>query len=105
MPVHSTSLGTACKGRVWEDPSVYGINKRSAHVELNGFRAVDDAVKYVSQIGRELSAKPQNCGKQMLNGKWNFKLFPSPDDVPMEFMNSDIGKEWSLVSCLLHKLC
>lgn len=102
-----SNLVTTCKGRVWEDPAVYGINKRDAHVELNSFQSVESGVSYVRNIGRKL-AKPPKCGKQVLDGKWHFKLFPSPDDVPADFVTGKKGDEWTQVRFfpfVLHLTC
>jgi hypothetical protein len=94
-----SALVTTCNGRVWEDPAVYGINKRAAHVELNNFHSVDDGLQYVSRIGRELTAKlPEKIsGKKLLTGKWQFKLFPNPDDVPADFVHGCTGDGWAQV--------
>ena len=92
-------LVTTCQGRVWEDPAVYGINKRAAHVELNNFQSSDDGVKYISRIGRELGAEPPRSGKKVLNGKWQFKLFPNPDNVPDDFVTGAKDDTWTQVRC------
>lgn len=101
----ASRLVTTCKGRVWEDPTVYGINKRAAHVELNNFQSVHDGVKYVSQIGRGIGAEALKGGKKVLNGKWQFKLFPNPDHVPCDFIQGEKDDMWTQVRCPVYLHC
>ena len=89
----------ACGGRVWEDPSVFGINKRSSHVPLHVFPSEAGAFEHVAGIGRVVQAADVSANKVMLNGMWDFHLFAKPEDVPAGFWQpaSTSSHEWKQV--------
>jgi hypothetical protein len=69
---------------------VYAINRRASHAELNAFHSTDSAVGYVKSIGRRVGTAPSECGKKLLNGQWQFKWYPRPEQVPAEFKDGDM---------------
>ena len=60
----------------WENPTVIGINKRSAHSSGFPYSDLESALSF------DLSKSPWI---QNLNGIWDFCLVPNPDQVPDGF--------------------
>jgi hypothetical protein len=87
------TLQSACGGRVWEDPSVFAINKRSSHVRLHSFRKEESAFDYIASIGRTLHPHDASGNKIMLNGIWDFRLYPSCEAVPEGFWKPECSPE------------
>lgn len=95
MPARA--LTTPSGGRVWEDPSVYGINKRSPHVPLHAYATREAALEAVARIGRQTSSG-QRGARLSLSGAWDFKLFDRPGDVPEGFSQADFSTaDWAPV--------
>lgn len=64
----------------WENPTIFGRNKRPAHVPLASYPDADTA-----RAGERL-ASPNTA---LLNGEWTFRLFPNPASVPPDFIEND----------------
>jgi beta-galactosidase len=62
--------------RDWENPTVFGKNKRPGHVPMGAY---PDAALALTG---DRSASPYVCS---LNGTWKFHLAPRPEAVPAEF--------------------
>lgn len=78
----------------WENPAVFGINKRRSHAPLRSFTSPEQAASYYRFESNELPPSPRILS---LNGDdWLFKLFPSPYDVPEELPS--IPQDWSTVT-------
>jgi hypothetical protein len=98
QPSGMLSLVTPCGGRVWEDPSVYGINKRASHVPLHNHATREAALEDIVRIGRQTSGTRQPGSRLSLNGPWDFKLFSRPADVPDGFWQADfVPQDWATV--------
>lgn len=70
----------------WENPTVFGINKRNTHVPLRSHTSPDTAAAWFSQ------QRGAQSGIRItpLNGNdWAFRLFDKPAAVPHEFAKSD----------------
>ncbi|MEM7798429.1 MAG: glycoside hydrolase family 2 TIM barrel-domain containing protein [Chloroflexota bacterium] len=64
----------------WENPELFGINKLPGHVRNISFDTLKEA--------RSGDWQASNwC--QMLNGTWQFALYPNPDAVPADFFAAD----------------
>jgi hypothetical protein len=68
---------------------VFGINKRAAHVPLSSFRQESIAFEHVAGIGRTIASEDESGNKIVLNGMWDFQLFPMPEKVPHGFWMPD----------------
>lgn len=66
--------------RDWEDPQVFGINKRPGHVPLGAYPSADLA------LACDRKASPNVC---LLNGTWRFHLAERPEAVPEGFHAMD----------------
>lgn len=85
-------------GRIWENPQVFGINKRAPHVPLNSFVQSDSAVEHIFRIGRTVDKDEHSAHKQYLDGFWDFKLFRCPEDVPDAFFMPEFAcNGWSQI--------
>lgn len=86
----------------WENPSLFGVNKRVAHVPLYSFKDVSSALQHfrdpVTASANRLTLS--QC-------PWHFKLYDSPGDVPADFMQPSFSVEdWGQVGALaLGKSC
>ena len=66
----------------WENPAVYGINKRNAHVTLRSFTHPHQAFDHYRLLS-ETSSSPRRIS---LNGtNWDFYLARCPSEVPEDF--------------------
>lgn len=65
----------------WQNPVVYQRNRINGHSPLHGYPSVDDA----------LAGKQAN--KRSLNGKWDFRLFDSPFEVPESVLAKTLSEE------------
>jgi len=75
-------------GHDWENPEIVGRCKRAGHVPLYSFTDVPSAVDFwrsgrAGGGGWDARSKLPNI--MLLNGKWQFHLAPSPQDVPVDF--------------------
>ncbi|CAD7702984.1 unnamed protein product [Ostreobium quekettii] len=67
----------------WENPAVFGINKRGPHVPLQAHPSVSSALQLWSQGGR---LGVGNCNKVQLTGcRWKYCVVDSPMLVPEGF--------------------
>lgn len=72
----------------WENPTVFGINKRNAHVPLRSYTHVDQAFNFY-RLQPETVAFP-SPRRQVLNGNdWKFCLKDRPSEVPEGFWKLD----------------
>lgn len=54
----------------WQNQRITRLNTVRPHVPLHGYRSIDDALKQ------------RHSSRTMLNGQWNFALYPNPQAVP-----------------------
>eukprot|EP00892_Ulva_mutabilis_P006689 jgi/Ulvmu1/4392/UM002_0117.1 len=87
-------LQNAAGGVLWEDPTVFAVNKRSARTNLFNFCTEEQAYDFVASIGRQTAGVRSSSGKVLLNGEWAFKLFPCPADVPDGFRDGCVDDSW-----------
>lgn len=95
--------GDRLGGRPWEDPGVFGINKRRPHVKTRSYSFPEDVLAtYTLLSDRERSSRHHS-----LNGQdWDFALYPSPDSVPpaAELGTQNPSHSWHKVRSPLHAL-
>ena len=90
---------------MWEDPSVFALNKRASHVRLHSFREAESAFDHIACIGRTLHPDDAPANKIMLNGMWDFRLYPSAEDVPEDFwMPGHSLQDWGQVRPACHAM-
>jgi hypothetical protein len=90
-------LANVSEGHVWEDPTVFSVNKKAPRVPLHAFAKKQDGVDYVRAIGRTRTTQSPGS-RTSLTGMWRFKLFNRPEDVPQPFCQPDyVGDAWSEV--------
>ena len=79
----------------WENPAVYNINQRSAHVPLRSFVSTQAALQHIA------NAQAVQHGDRItsLNSlEWAFKLLDSPEEVPEDFSSPTFDTTaWSRV--------
>ena len=68
--------------RFWQTPEVTSLNRIPAHTPLYSYRSFADAV------AREASAS-----RRSLDGDWQFEWYPSPNDVPDDWLTSDTTED------------
>ena len=76
--------------RDWENPEVYGRNRREAHVPLRSFANIAVACEYWSKDGGEQNSDLLSnlflltgpAGTPTGSHSWKFCLYGSPDEVP-----------------------
>eukprot|EP00884_Botryococcus_braunii_P014326 jgi/Botrbrau1/22895/Bobra.0065s0048.1 len=79
----------------WENPAVFGINKRRGHVPLHSHRTAQSALCYFT---RAAQAESNPSLLAMNGGSWKFKLFDSPENVQQEFRKPDYDDStWSQI--------
>lgn len=79
------SLDYIIQRRDWETPLSTQINTVRAHSPLNGFKSSEEArQKYNSQ-------------RRLLNGNWQFKLFPKPEEVDGAFLTKQPCDDWEKI--------
>ncbi|MHC5056810.1 MAG: beta-galactosidase, LacZ type [Planctomycetota bacterium] len=72
--------------RHWEAPEITGIAKLPAHSRLGGYRNEAEALR--ACLADSSFVKP-------LDGKWKFRLYPTPEAVPGGFHNPAVDdSEW-----------
>jgi len=68
--------------RDWENPAVFGINKRKAHVNLRSYTNQDQIFLQYANLEDGSPSPRYHC----LDGKdWRFKLYRAPESVPDNF--------------------
>lgn len=67
----------------WENPHVFGINKRKPHVPLHSYDNLNDLSEYYSRL-RDVSMS-RRCLCLDGTDTWKFHFCDSPDSVPPEF--------------------
>lgn len=73
--------------RDWENPQVFGINKRPGHSPLGAYASAEMAAAC------DRTASPY---VKSLNGTWRFHLAPNPDSVPEGFFLSEYAdRDWA----------
>ena len=79
----------------WENPAVYGINKRAAHVTLRSFTHPQQAFEHYRLVS-ETTSSPRRLA---LNGtNWDFKLVDRPSEVPENFWDPQYDcSQWDKV--------
>lgn len=92
-------LQNAAGGVLWEDPTAFAINKRSARTNLFSFPTEKQAYQFVASIGRQTRDVLGSPRTFPLNGDWAFKLFSCPTNVPEEFTSGRVDESWIKV-CL-----
>lgn len=76
------SLKHIIRRRDWENPLSVHINKVKAHSPLNGYKTLADA------------KQKHNAQRQLLNGKWDFKLFTKPEEVDESLLSEQVSDDW-----------
>ena len=64
--------------RFWQTQEITSLHRMAAHAPLNSYRAFTDAATGESSGGR-----------RSLDGEWQFEWFPSPNDVPDDWLTSE----------------
>ena len=64
--------------RFWQTPEITSLNRMPAHTPLRSFRSFADAI-----------AGDGSASRQSLDGDWQFEWFPSPNDVPDDWLTSE----------------
>ncbi len=80
----------------WENPAVFGRNKRRAHVPLRSFGDPDSALQYFTGESKE----SLDCAriKTLSQTDWRFHLAGNPKQVPTDFASSDFDDQaWAKV--------
>lgn len=90
-------LQNAAGGFLWEDPTVFAVNKRSARTTLFNFPTAQRGYQFVSSIGRQTCDSSHSSNKILLNGDWAFKLLPCPTEVPLDFSKGCTDDSWTKV--------
>lgn len=74
----ASALNTLLARRDWENPVVTHWHRLAAHVPLHSWRDENAARQDHGSAARRL-----------LNGKWRFSFFPSPEAVPQSWLHKD----------------
>ncbi|KAL4534529.1 hypothetical protein Ndes2526A_g05420 [Nannochloris sp. 'desiccata'] len=79
----------------WENPAIYGINKRASHVTLRSYTNPKQAFEHYKLLS-ETSTSPRRLS---LNGNnWDFELFDKPSDTPDGFYKPEFDvSKWNKV--------
>jgi len=79
----------------WENPAIYGINKRASHVTVRSYTNPEQAFKHY-KLQSETSTSPRRLS---LNGdNWDFQLFDKPSDTPDGFHKAEYNvSKWNKV--------
>src|SRR4051794_20161601 len=78
----------------WENPAVFQINQRNAHVPLRSHRSAGSAVDRY----RLPSKTPSDGVSSLSSSNWAFRLFDRPSRVPVGFYEHDYDAvKWSKV--------
>ena len=64
--------------RFWQTPEITSLNRLPAHSQLYSYRSLADAI-----------AGGASASRRSLDGDWQFEWFPSPNDVPNDWLNSE----------------
>ncbi len=74
----------------WQNPEVFNVNKMPVHAWHIPFRAIENAEK-----GDAANSAYYFC----LNGKWKFKWFSKPSELPKGFENSSyVDSGWDMIT-------
>lgn len=77
--------------KLWENPAISGLNKRSPHVPLRSYPNVAIALEYYRRPLGEGNARQASPAIQFLDHEaWGFKLYARPEDVPDKFWDHDL---------------
>lgn len=79
----------------WENPAIYGINKRASHVTLRSYTNPKQAFEHY----KLLSETSTSSRRLSLNGNnWDFELFDKPSDTPDGFYKPEFDvSKWNKV--------
>ena len=81
----------------WENPAVFGINKRSPHVTLRSFTSKDQVFEHYRLLS-EQATSPRRLSLNSDTGQWKFKLVDRPKDVPDSFWQPEYDtSQWDEV--------
>ncbi len=64
--------------RFWQTPEITSLNRLPAHSQLHSYRSLAEAI-----------AGGASASRRTLDGDWQFECFPSPNDVPNDWLNSE----------------
>ena len=81
----------------WQNPAVFGRNKRRAHVPLRSFVDPGSALSYFV----DESSKPLQDAriKVLSQSEWRFLLVANPDQVPKDFASVHLDDQaWAKAS-------
>nr|WP_318382544.1 beta-galactosidase [uncultured Enterobacter sp.] len=74
----ASALSTLISRRDWENPVVTQWHRLAAHAPMNSWRSAADA-----------GAETASPSRRLLNGEWQFSLFPAPEAVPDAWLSGD----------------
>lgn len=77
----ASALSTLIARRDWENPVVTQWHRLPAHAPMNSWRNASDAAREAASPSRRL-----------LNGDWQFSLFPAPEAVPEQWLTQDLAE-------------
>jgi len=74
----------------WENPRVTAINREPSHSPLGAYESYRQAVACDRLASKYI---------RLLDGRWKFRLFPSPSAVPEDFPRPDFADgDWALIT-------
>ena len=79
--------------RPWADPGVIELNRLPMRVPSTAFPTAAEARKNAQVDDGDASP-----WRRSLNGKWNFRLFDSPDSIPANAVIKPPSKSWTRVN-------
>ena len=68
--------------RFWQTPEITSLNRLPAHAPLHSYRSLADAI-----------AGDASASRRSLDGDWQFEWFPSPNDVPDDWLTSEAPED------------
>ena len=68
--------------RFWQTPEITSLNRIPAHSPLHSYRSLADAV-----------TGDASASRRSLDGDWQFEWFPSPNDVPDDWLTSEATED------------
>lgn len=81
----------------WQDPTVFGINKRNPYVIAPSYKSIEELIEYNVDVNTKdlLEKWPNHIS---LNGMWSFKLSENPKNRPVNFYKATYDtSDWELI--------
>lgn len=73
------------KSPIWEDETVFGINKLPGRATINPYFTDEEMMADV-EFMKTPWIEPKSTVRKSLNGTWKFHLVPEPSQRPLDFM-------------------